>query len=74
MQPCSGKPSRINPKRPSHICCGSSWTRRCMRFNPFAENGIAPDFQDQDGVATCADRVTHPNTVGEQAPACAPEA
>lgn len=68
-RPCAGKGTRISPTRPHPLCRSG-----CARWQFGIPDGITPEFIDQDGTASCADRVVfmHLGKVGAAAASCAP--
>ena len=57
-QPCAGRTTRVS-NRPHPLC------RDCRRWQYGTPSGITPDWRDEDGTASCGDRVVHgPQTVG----------
>lgn len=67
---CAGRNTRVS-NRPHPECRGDSTRQACRRFQPGAD-GITPYLIDQDGTASCADRVIHPIKVGDDRAVCAP--
>ena len=58
MEACAGRLSRIS-NRPHSLC------RNCRRWQYGTPSGITPDWRDEDGTASCGDRVSHDNKVGD---------
>lgn len=57
-RPCAGRTTRVS-NRPHPLC------RNCTRWQYGITGGITPDWRDQDGTASCGDRVGHHTKVGD---------
>lgn len=65
-RPCAGRLTRVS-NRPHPLC------RNCSRHQHGTPRGITPDWRDEDGTASCGDRLVHgQGKVGDESPACAP--
>ena len=67
-RPCAGRTTRVS-NRPHPLC------RNCSRWQYGITGGIKPDWRDEDGTASCGDRVGHgPSKVVGAEQSCAPTA
>lgn len=57
-RPCAGRTTRLSA-RPHPLC------RNCARWQYGITGGIAPDWREEDGTASCGDRVGHADKVGD---------